>query len=75
MATNPDPQSNDQERLAGILSGLTDEDRAIVMDNLRAFFTILREWDDEDRRETARAAHSRQARAARTIDDHFAEGV
>ena len=46
-----------------------------AFENLRAFFTILREWDEEDRREAGLLAHSRLERGARTIAEHFTEDV
>ena len=33
--------------MSDLLMGLSDEGRAEAMDNLRAFFAILREWDRE----------------------------
>ena len=38
---------NGQEHLLDLLGGLSDEERAEAMDNLRAFLAILREWDRE----------------------------
>ena len=54
---------------------LADESPGEALENLRAFFAILREWDEEERWETARTAHSREERAARTIAEHFRKGV
>jgi len=39
--------NNGQEHLSDLLGGLTDEERAEAIDNLRAFLAILREWDKE----------------------------
>lgn len=45
---------------------------------MRAFFTILQEWDEwdeEDRQAIAHIGYERQERAARTIAEHFREDV
>jgi len=46
-----------------------------ALENLRAFFAILQEWDREDREKTEQLTRTRHARAARTIAGHFAQGV
>lgn len=64
----------DEEGLSSQSIGSRTIDREAI-ENLRAFLTILQEWDEEDRREAERVSRLRQERAAKTIADHFAEGV
>jgi len=45
------------------------------IENLRAFFAILQEWDEMDRRETDHLALARQERATETLAEHFKGGV
>lgn len=52
--------------------------KAEALENMRAFFTILQEWDEwdeEDRQAIAHIGYERQERAARTIAEHFREDV
>ena len=73
-AVPPHSLSTDSIRKETAAERSSDE-RAEIVENLRAFFTILREWDEEDRQDVGRTAHSRQKRAAKTIAEHFTEDV
>jgi len=46
-----------------------------AMENLRVFFAILQQWDEEDRQTSGRTGCERRERAARTIAKHFREDV
>jgi len=64
----------DQEDLSGRNIDCETIDQEAI-ENLRAFFSILQEWDEDDRREADRISQLRRERAARTIAEHFREDV
>lgn len=46
-----------------------------AMENLRTFFVILQEWEEEDRQESECLASARRGRATKTIAEHYTKVV